>query len=129
VILLDTHVVIWLAESPEQLSSVAHTAIVVERQADGLAISDKTLWELAHLISSGKVVVKTSVLAFLRTVERNFMVLPVTSAIAERSIRFSSEYPKDPADRLIGATAVIHGLRLLTKDEAMRRSGEVDCVW
>jgi PIN domain nuclease of toxin-antitoxin system len=129
VILLDTHVVIWLAETPEELSSSAHEAIVLERQGDGLAISDKTLWELAHLIWCGRVLVKTSLLAFLGTVERNFTVLPVTAAIAAQSVAFSAEYSKDPSDRLIGATAVVHGLRLLTRDGSIRRSGEVECIW
>ena len=128
-ILLDTHVVIWLAEMPEELSLRAREAIVQERQDDGLAISDKSLWELAHLIARGRIVVKTSLRDFLRAVERNFTVLPVTAAIAERSVTFSEGYPKDPTDRLIGATAVVHGLRLLTKDVLIHGSKEVDCIW
>ena len=128
-IVLDTHAVIWLAEWPELLSTAATEAIVSARKADGIAIADKTLWELAMLISRGRVEVRTSLRDFLIEVERNCIVLPVTSAIAERSTQFSPRYPNDPTDQVIGATAVVHGLKLVTKDASIRASGEVDCVW
>ena len=81
------------------------------------------------LITRKRVNVRTSLRDFLREVERNCSVLPVTSAIAERAVEFSERYPSDPTDRLIGATAVVHGLMLVTKDRAIRSSGEVNCVW
>jgi PIN domain nuclease of toxin-antitoxin system len=129
VILIDTHATVWLAESPEQLSARAREAIRRERQIDGLAISDKTLWELAMAISQGRLEVQTSMRDFLRVVERNFVVLPITGSIAERSVQFSDNFPKDPTDRIIGATALIHGMRLVTKDKKIRASKEVDCIW
>jgi PIN domain nuclease of toxin-antitoxin system len=129
VILLDTHVVLWVAHVPELLSEDAELAIRLERQRDGIGISDKTLWELAMLISQGRVGVKTTSLDFLRAVERNFTVFPVTSEIADRAASFSTRYPRDPADRVIGATALVHGLQLITRDEQIRASGEVPVVW
>ena len=128
-IVLDTHAVLWLAELPELLSERAKDAISVARRQDGVAIASKTLWELAMLISRGRVGVRTSSRDFLEAVERNFTVLPITSAIAERAVQFSKRYPSDPADRLIGATAMVNGLALVTKDQGIRGSGEVDCVW
>jgi PIN domain nuclease of toxin-antitoxin system len=129
VIVLDTHVVIWLAEAPELLSAAATEAIKGERQSGSLAISDMTLLELARLISIGRVGVRTSLAAFLGQVERNFEVLPVSGAIAELTMRFSPAYPRDPVDRVIGATALAHSSKLVTKDEKIQESGEVDCVW
>jgi PIN domain nuclease of toxin-antitoxin system len=129
VILLDTHVVLWVAQVPDLLSIGAEEAIRVERQRDGVGISDKTLWELAMMISYGRVRVKTSLLDFLRAVERNFTIFPVTAEIAERGVSLSTKYPKDPADRIIGATALVHGLKLVTKDELIGASGEVPVVW
>jgi PIN domain nuclease of toxin-antitoxin system len=129
VIVLDTHVVIWLAEVPELLSAAATKAIKGERQSGVVAISDMTLLELARVISGGKVGVRTSLPAFLRQVERTFTILPVTGAIAELTMAFSSAYPRDPVDRVIGATALANSCKLVTKDESIRRSGEVDCVW
>jgi PIN domain nuclease of toxin-antitoxin system len=129
VILLDTHTVIWLAEEPEELSPAADKAITVERQSDGLAICDKTLWELAMLITRGRIGVRTSLRDFLKEVERNFKVLPITCDIAIQAQMFSDRYPRDPTDRLIGATALVHDMALLTKDDAIRASGEVKCIW
>lgn len=128
-IVLDTHVVLWLAQAPELLSERAREAITRAREQDGVAVADKTLWELAMLIARGRVGVRTSTRDFLEAVERNFTVYPITGAIAERSLQFSSRYSKDPTDRLIGATAAIHGLELVTKDEEIRDSGEVSCIW
>ena len=128
-ILLDTHVVLWVAQVPELLSRNAGLAIQEERQRDGLGISDKSLWELAMLVCQGRMGVNTSLLDFLREVERNFIVFPVTSAIADRAVSFSAQYPKDPADRIIGATALVHGLKLVTKDGQIHASGEVPVIW
>jgi PIN domain nuclease of toxin-antitoxin system len=129
VILLDTHVVLWVAQVPDLLSSEAEHAIRVERQRDGVGISDKTFWELAMMISYGRVRVKTSLLHFLRAVEENFTIFPVTAEIANRAVSLSDRYPRDPADRIIGATALVHGLKLVTKDELIGASGEVPVVW
>jgi PIN domain nuclease of toxin-antitoxin system len=81
------------------------------------------------MISRGRVGVKTSLLDFLRAVEQNFTIFPVTAEIANRAVSLSSEYPKDPTDRIIGATALVHGLRLVTKDEEIGASGEVPVIW
>jgi PIN domain nuclease of toxin-antitoxin system len=129
VIILDTHIVIWLAEAPELLSAAATKAIKSERQGGSVAISDMTLLELARIISGGKVGVRTSLPAFLKEVERNLTILPVTGAIAERTLLFSPAYPRDPVDRVIGATALAHSCKLITKDDPIRKSGEVACVW
>ena len=128
-ILIDTHTAVWLAETPEELSPQAYEAIRLERLIDGLAISDKSLWELAMLIARDRIAVRTPMRAFLETIERNFAVLPITAAIAERATMFSEKYPRDPADRIIGATAIVHGMKLVTKDGPIRASREVDCIW
>ena len=128
-ILLDTHAVLWLAQVPDMLSDDARGAIASSRRQDGVAIADKTLWELAMLVSRKRVGVRTSLRDFLQSVERYCTVLPITGAIAERAIQFTARYPKDPTDRIIGATALIHGIPLVTQDKGIRRSKEVDCIW
>ena len=128
-IVVDTHVVLWLAERPELLSRAAREAIERERGTGVLAVSDMTLLELARLIVTGQVAVQATLADFLRSVEDNFQVLPITGSIAERTMRFQKGYPRDPIDRVVGATALVHGARLVTKDEGIRRSGEVECVW
>lgn len=128
-ILVDTHVVIWLALAPVQLSAKANAAIKTARKAGGLAISNVTLWELAMLDSRKRIELLTSLEGFLHEVESSFVVLSITAAIAVKSLHFGERYPKDPMDRIIGATAVMNGMSLITRDEKIRDSKEVSCIW
>ena len=51
-------------------------------------------------------------ISFLQEVESRFVVLPITGRVCAR-IGLPPSYPKDPADRIIGATALVEGLSLL----------------
>ncbi len=128
-ILVDTHAVIWLTQQQELLSEAASHALIEGWREGKLAIADITLREIATQIVRRRVTVSSSLDLYLRFIESRYRVLPIDGHIAERSARFGPAYPKDPADRLIGATAIVHGASLVTKDEAIRASGEVNCVW
>jgi PIN domain nuclease of toxin-antitoxin system len=130
VILVDTHVVVWLAFDQDQISRKARIAIDDARKnADGLAISDITLLELATLASKGRIRLNISLESFLQEVESRFVVLPITGRACARAIGFPATYPKDPVDRIIGATALVEGLSLLTADREIRRSRAVQTIW
>lgn len=129
-ILVDTHVVVWLAFDQDQISRKARTAIdEARRNADGLAISDITLMELATLASKGRVRLDISLESFLQEVETRFVVLPITGRACARAIGLPASYPRDPADRIIGATALVEGLSLLTADRDIRRSRALRTIW
>jgi PIN domain nuclease of toxin-antitoxin system len=128
-IVVDTHAVIWLTEEQDMLSAAARAALAEGRREGGLAIADITLREIAFQVVRGRVIVSAPLEEYLRFIESLFRVLPITGQIAERSARFSPPFPRDPADRLIGATTLVHGAKLVTKDELIRASGEVQCVW
>ena len=129
-ILVDTHVVVWLAFDQDQISRKARTAIDdARRNADGLAISDITLMELATLASKGRVRLDISLESFLQEVETRFVVLPITGRACARAIGLPASYPRDPADRIIGATALVEGLSLLTADRDIRRSRALRTIW
>jgi PIN domain nuclease of toxin-antitoxin system len=55
-------------------------------------------------------------------------VLAITQEIAVRSVQFPNSYPSDPQDRIIGVTAIVEGIRLLTHDKLVARSGLVPLV-
>lgn len=128
-ILLDTHVVVWLALDPTRLSSKARTAIIKARHEDGLAISDITLFELGTLTGKGRIRLSVSLESFLQEVEARFVVLPISALVCVAALRLPPVYPKDPADRIIGATAIVKGLPLITADRAIRGSKALDTVW
>jgi PIN domain nuclease of toxin-antitoxin system len=130
VILVDTHVVVWLALDQTQLSKNARAAIDdARRNGDGLAISDITLLELATLSSKGRIRLDISLESFLREVEARFIILPISGRACVRALGLPVTYPKDPADRIIGATALVEGLSLLTADRAIRRSRALHTIW
>jgi PIN domain nuclease of toxin-antitoxin system len=129
VILLDTHVLAWAANDSEQLSRAAASAIRRARRHGGLAVSAITVWELALLVARGKVQVYGSVETSLRLLLEGATILPITAEIAALATQFPDDYPRDPADRLIGATARAEGLTLVTRDERIRRSPLLKTVW
>jgi len=130
VILVDTHVVVWLAFDQDQLSRKARVAIDnARRKGDGLAISDITLLELATLASKGRIRLDISLESFLQEVEARFVILPISGRACVRAIGLPAAYPKDPADRIIGATALVEGLSLLTADREIRRSKALQTIW
>jgi len=129
-ILLDTHVVVWLASGDPRLSKPAQAAIDEARRAvRGLAISDFTLFELASLFRKKQFSLITSPESFLAEVERHFVILPITANIALKAFALPASYPKDPADRIIGATALIEDIPLVTADREIHKSRAVPTIW
>ena len=129
-ILVDTHVVVWLAFDQTRISKKARAAIDEARQAGrGLAISDISLLELATLSNKGRIRLEISLESFLTEIERRFIVLPISGRICVRAFTLPPSYPKDPADRIIGATALIEGLSLLTADREIRNSRALSTLW
>ena len=130
-IILDTHVLVWLVTQPEKLSRTAASAIRRARVSDGLSIADVTVWELVSLFARGT-------LQSLGTVENTVQNLldrsgvtikPITSEIASLATQCPHDYPRNPVDRLIGATARAEGLALVTRDQNIRKSPLLKTIW
>ena len=129
-ILLDTHVVIWLASGDAQLSTKAQAAIDEARQnQQAISVSDFTMFELAMLSRKKRVGLNISLESFLFEVEQRFVILPITRDVCVQTLAFPRKYPRDPADLIIGATAVVNGLTLVTADRAIRESRAVPTIW
>lgn len=129
-ILLDTHVVLWLAFEPTKVSQSAKGRIKEARgNGEGVAISGITLLELAILASKGRFQTVVSLDSFLASVEASFTVIPIMGRACSRVPLLPATYPKDPADRIIGATALAEDLPLVTADRSIIRSKAVRTIW
>jgi PIN domain nuclease of toxin-antitoxin system len=108
----------------------AKAAINDARQnGDGLAISDITLLELTTLSRKARIRLDINLESFLHEVEARFIVLPISGRACVRALALPATYPKDPADRIIGATAIVEGMSLLTADREIRRSRALRTIW
>lgn len=130
-IVLDTQVVAWLAARPERLSRPARQAIQRHSRAAGLAIASVTLMELAQLAASGVIAIPGSPTAWLRELlaESRLAVKPLTAEVAAIAAHLPPNFPADPFDRLIAATALVERLSLVTSDERIRKSRVVETIW
>ena len=121
---------IWLALEPGRISKRARAAIQETRQrGEGLAVSDITLLEIATIENKGRIKLNASLEAFLAEIEARFIVLPITGRICVSALALPAAYPRDPADRVIGATALVEGLPLITADDGIRRSKTLKTIW
>ena len=116
-ILLDTHVWVWSQESPKQLGPTAQSAVADEDNA--LFVSPVSSLEIARLVRGGRLTlagrlqtwVTESLCALLAD------TVPLTHEIAITAYDLPGKFHRDPADRMLVATAMVHDLTLVTADE------------
>jgi PIN domain nuclease of toxin-antitoxin system len=122
---------IWLAVEPARLSRRAASAIRRARTSGGLAVASITLWEIAGFFAKGRLRAAGTTDAGIRMFleATGAAVREISPEVAALATQFPDEYPKDPADRLIGATARAEGLPLVTRDEAIRASPLIRTIW
>ena len=128
-ILLDTHVLVWAVADSKKLSRSAEMAIRKSRLHDGVAVSAITLWELSFLISRGRIQSYGTVEDAVEKLIEGVTLKPITPEVAALATQFPDDYPRDPVDRLIGATARAEGLALVTRDESIRRCPLLKTIW
>jgi PIN domain nuclease of toxin-antitoxin system len=129
VIVLDTHALLWWALDPEQLSEHAAQTCAEMERAGGFA-SSISIWELGTKIKRGKLELGITIDELVRRLERSAVVelVPVDTSIWLRSLALAWEH-RDPADRVIVATALAKSVPLMTKDDAIRGARIVATVW
>lgn len=116
-VLLDSHVVHWWSAEPERLSTEA-TAVL--EGADELAVASISWFELAWLAARERIVVNVPIRSWLDLLARSIRTVTTTPEIAATAVALPTAFPRDPADRLIFATAIEHGWTLVTKDRRLR---------
>jgi PIN domain nuclease of toxin-antitoxin system len=130
-ILLDTHVLVWLAADPARLSPKARSAIRRAIASGGIGIASISVWEIAMLFARGRLrAAGTTESAVEQILESTGVaVREITPSVAALATQFPESFPKDPADRLIAATARAENIPLVTQDEALRGSPLLKTVW
>lgn len=116
-VLLDTHVVHWWSAEPERVSKQACNAL---EGADEHVVAAISWYELAWLAKHERIAVSIPIRSWLQGLAAQLRTIGVTPTIADTAAALPSSFPGDPADRMIYATAVEHGLKLVTKDQAIR---------
>ncbi len=130
-ILLDTHTWIWWLSNPENLSQSAREIIDSTRENSEILVSSISTWEIALLVAKGRLkltiavddwVARSETLPFIRFV-------PIDNQIAIKSVDLKEPFHRDPADRIIIATAAIADVPVVTKDARMTAYPHVETIW
>jgi len=117
-VVLDSHVLHWWSAEPDRLSLAASQAI---SEADELTVAGITWFELAWMAAHERIVLTVPISSWLQRLSGQVRTIGVTPAIALTAVSLPSTFPGDPADRLIYATAIERGWRLISKDKKLRR--------
>jgi PIN domain nuclease of toxin-antitoxin system len=123
-ILLDTHIwVNWIINGNNSLSPAVFDAM---QCADSLAVSAISCFEVSMLVKRGKLELPLPIDEWLLEAlkESGVDALPVTCEIAHLSVALPDVH-KDPADRIIIATALIHDIKLASRDSVFPEYQEI----
>jgi PIN domain nuclease of toxin-antitoxin system len=130
VILLDTHVVLWLFIAPEELSSRARHAIQQARIAgERIGCSPVSLYEIANAARRGRLHLHPTSEEFIAAILARIELIPLTAEIAICAAELPEPFHGDPMDRIIAATAMAAGCTLITHDDRIRRSNVCKVLW
>lgn len=110
-LLVDTHIWYRWRVDPRKLSRAQAGSLKrAERRREAIAVSAISLWEMAMFVTTGRIRVHPTLESWIAEMagHPSLTVLPLTPAIAATSVALVG-LPRDPADRLITATALCHG--------------------
>ena len=120
-IVLDTHVLVWLVNGSRRLGRNAIAAMDEATPAPGLFIPAIAFWEIAMLVGKGRLTLGQDIDQWLTLVLAlpGVQIAPLKPEISIESVRLPGGFHGDPADRLIVATARHHNATLITVDRAI----------
>ena len=129
-VLLDTHVWIWWVLGSERLSPPERRCLDQLAVAGGCGLSAMSLWEAQMLHSKARLSLDRPFAPWLRLAAAPGVVgvLPLDVDVVVALDQLPESFHADPADRLIVATALSHGLPLATHDSAIRASRVIP-IW
>ena len=128
--ILDTHILLWWLEGGARLSKSQRRVIARANAGQPLAVSDISLWEVATLVQLGRVELTMPLRDWLERAVAPPLVrrFDISPAVAAEVANLPATFHRDPADRILVATARVHGATLLTSDRRFIDSGLVPTV-
>jgi len=115
-VLLDTHVLHWWSAEPDRISRAGDRAL---ESADELLVAAISWYELAWMAEHRRIDIDVPIRSWLEKLARQVRTIGITPAIASSAAALPASFPGDPMDRLIYATAIEHGVKLVTKDRGI----------
>ena len=116
--LLDTHVLLWWLNDDVRLSSVQQAVLAARDPGNPFLVSDISLWEIATLHSLGRIRLAIPLRDWLEKAAAPPLVrrIGISPAIAAELANLPDSFHRDPADRILVATARTLDATLLTQD-------------
>ncbi len=129
-IVLDTHTWWWAISEPDHLSAKAKR-VITSAQGEERCVADISLWEFAMMVQRGRILLSIEPEEWLNHAVNivGTRVLPIIAPIALDSVSLPGSFHKDPADRLIVATARFYKAPVITKDEKILKYRHVKAIW
>lgn len=124
---LDTHILLWWFNATSRLSERQTAVLSSVTEGEPLWVSDITLWEIATLSSLGRIKLHLPLREWLEQATAPPLVqrMAITPAVAAEVAALPDSFHRDPADRIIVASARVLGATLLTQDDRIIQSGLV----
>jgi PIN domain nuclease of toxin-antitoxin system len=130
VILLDTHVALWLLMDPDKLSPPAAEAVRLERAGGGeISCSLISLYEIGYAAHRNRLQLNYPIREFLDAVRDKLEIAPLTFEIVTCAAQLAEPFHGDPMDRMIAATAMVQGCALITADRGIQGAGVCKTIW
>ena len=131
-LVIDTHILIWFVNTSSELSELAQSTIEnAIASGEEIIISSISTWEIAMLIEKSRLTLSMDLENWLGHVQKVdcFRFMPIDNEIAYKSATLPGNFHKDPADRMIVATARKLAVPLITADKKIRQYQHVQTIW
>jgi PIN domain nuclease of toxin-antitoxin system len=132
VILLDTHALVWWVAEPDRIPTRSRRLIdAALKSSEALAVSAISVWEIAMLVERGRLRLTIDSDTWIANVESlPFLAFQsVDTVIARRAVHLPAFPHRDPADRMIVATALGLNATLVTADRRLRAYAPLRTSW
>ena len=130
-IVIDTHIWLWLLHDPSQLSDAAREQVEIEEAQNGILVSAISVWEIAVKSSLGKLALPLPIDDWytLAKSHSGIVIEALNPEDAIASTQIPGDFHKDPADRIIVAMARRYNVPLITCDNNILKYPHVKTIW